>query len=276
MATSNPNLYKQHRFSKPVPATEEDIALAKPFYNKNCNANNHVGCILIHGFTSTPYSMAYIAKSCSKLCYITTAQVLSGHATSPEDLADTTAEDWINDIDNIYKDLLHECNQIILIGQSLGGAIAAQIASKYKHNTKALFLLSPALNTPMIVKLGRFIAPMAKLLNIHYIKKAIGGDIKKCNQFEITYNKIPLNIFRQLQRCFKAGRRSLSKIHCLTIVFTSPFDHVISYKKTKSSFKKIKSKNKYFIPLLNSYHVISQDNDVDTIIFHIIKTIKRL
>jgi carboxylesterase len=276
MTTSNPNLYKQHRFSKPVPASEEEIALAKPFYYKNQDANHRIGCIVIHGFTSTPNSMLKIAEAVAKQCYITKAPLLPGHGTSPEDLANTTASDWTHYIDQQFQGLLEECDQIILIGQSLGGAIAAQIASKYPQQTSALFLLSPAFNTPFSVKIGCAIAPLAKILNIHFLDKQVGGDIKNKDDFEITYNRIPFSIFKQLDTAFTSGLQILPNITCPTTVFATPQDHVISFKKNQAAFKDIKSENKEFITLDNSYHVISQDNDIDNIIEHIQRNISQL
>ena len=165
MAMRNTNLYMQHRFSKPVPATKEEAALAKPFQHQNKALRNRIGCLLIHGFTSTPDSMRDIAVAVTKECYLSKAVLLPGHGTSPEDLADTTANDWIQYIEKQYLALMKECDQIVLIGQSLGGAIAAELASHHPQKINALFLLSPAFYTPFSVKLGYFLEPILRLIN---------------------------------------------------------------------------------------------------------------
>lgn len=98
---------------------------AEPFYFPG----NRVGCLLIHGFTGTPYEMRTLGNRLAEQGYTVLAPALAGHATQLVDILPTRWTDWYASVTNAYTQLRETCNAIFPIGLSLGGALALHLAA---------------------------------------------------------------------------------------------------------------------------------------------------
>ena len=63
--------------------------LVEPFYFPG----NRVGCLLIHGFSGSPSEMRFMGERLAKAGWTVSGILLSGHGTTPEQMAKTTWED---------------------------------------------------------------------------------------------------------------------------------------------------------------------------------------
>ena len=101
--------------------------LYKEFYYKG----NAIGIILIHGFTSIPEQMKNLGIYLSEKGYTVKGVLLKGHGTTPKDLESTNYKDWIKSVEVEYTKMREKCKQLIVIGESMGGLIALNIASRF-------------------------------------------------------------------------------------------------------------------------------------------------
>ncbi len=98
---------------------------AEPFYFPG----NRVGCLLIHGFTGTPYEMRELGLRLAAQGYTVLGPALAGHATSLADMLPTRWGDWYASVTAAYDQLRADCDAIFPIGLSLGGALALHLAA---------------------------------------------------------------------------------------------------------------------------------------------------
>jgi carboxylesterase len=103
-------------------------ALKLPYFK----AGSQIGCLLIHGFTSTPAELRLIGEGLARVGYTTNGILLAGHGTQPEDLLPVTYEDWIESAQQGINQLKKSCKKIIVIGHSMGGLLALQMAARNK------------------------------------------------------------------------------------------------------------------------------------------------
>ncbi len=101
------------------------LSNAEPFYFPG----NRVGCLLIHGFTGTPYEMRELGERLAARGYTVLGPALAGHATKLEDMLPTRWTDWYASVTAAYDQLRAECDPIFPIGLSLGGALALHLAA---------------------------------------------------------------------------------------------------------------------------------------------------
>ena len=106
-----------------------------------------IGVLLIHGLTGAPLEMRPIAKYLKSLGYRVEVPLIAGHGSGHEELLATTWQDWLDSMRKSINHLAVECDQVIIVGLSVGGLLGVLLAGE---NTKVsgLVLLSFALGIP--------------------------------------------------------------------------------------------------------------------------------
>ena len=104
--------------------------------------NSSHGALLIHGFTGNPAEMLLLGKYLNSKGLTVLAIRLAGHATSVQDLIRTTKEDWINSALDGYSILTGLCDKISVVGASMGGLIALNLAT-IQNCEKVVTLAAP-------------------------------------------------------------------------------------------------------------------------------------
>lgn len=97
-------------------------------------------CVLIHGFTGSPHEVEPLAKHLHALGYEVHTPTLAGHASSRADMRQATWRQWIESAESVVKELVERDGSIHIAGFSMGGLIAAHLATKYK--VRSLIILS--------------------------------------------------------------------------------------------------------------------------------------
>lgn len=96
------------------------------------------GVLLIHGFCGSPRLYMHLSQILSKKGYTIYAPLLAGHGTKPEDIADCTAQDWINDVDKAYDEIKKYCKKVHIVGLSMGGGLGTYLAGRHGGDPSVL------------------------------------------------------------------------------------------------------------------------------------------
>ena len=105
------------------------IPTAEPFFFPGQGKNARIGCLVTHGFTGTPKEMRWLGEYLNKQGYTVCGIRLNGHATKPEDMIRSRWQDWLLSVEDGYN-LLHACcEQVFLLGLSVGGVLSLTAAS---------------------------------------------------------------------------------------------------------------------------------------------------
>jgi carboxylesterase len=108
-----------------------------------CNDMKQPLLILIHGFGGNPDEVAPLAEFLSRKGYRTISPGLKGHTGLRNDLKGITYRDWIQSVENELLKAGRELTESILIGFSMGGLIAVNVA--VRHRVAAVITI----NTPI-------------------------------------------------------------------------------------------------------------------------------
>ena len=87
------------------------------------------GALLIHGFASTPPEMRRLGEHLAQRGWRCVAPALPGHGLSPHDLHRTRWTDWVAGVQHEFDALAAECDDVVVAGQSMGGALALHLAA---------------------------------------------------------------------------------------------------------------------------------------------------
>ena len=213
---------------------------------------NDIGCLLIHGFRSCPWEMREYGYYLNSLGFSVHICLLPGHGTDPQDLISVKWDQWLQLVEDSYKDLQKRCKKIFVAGLSTGGSLALYLASI--HQVDGIIALAPGL---FLKQRFAFLSHILKYV-WKYKKIKSGPDVSITIDSKV-YPKVPVASVSQLLQLFKALKKRLSKIKVPVLIVYSPQDHVVKTKSSRKIFNSISSKNKQLLQLEKSYHILTMD-----------------
>ncbi len=196
---------------------------------------NGEAVLLVHGFSSSPREMLPLGQILQQHNYTAYGVRLPGHGTTPQDLANRKAEEWLTTVDHGYQ-ILRDMNlKVSVAGLSTGAVLSLHMA--LRHHPNKMILLSPFL------KLQHFLAPFAGIL--HYL---IPYQVKELHEEELPfyYQKRPLKGISQINRLLKQLEGKFSSITTPTLILTSTGDATIAQGTAEKINQKLGSQEKPF------------------------------
>ncbi len=231
---------------------------------------NRIGVLLLHGFTATPQSVRPWGEYLSKAGYTVSCPLLPGHGVSWQVMNKTRWQDWyetaVMDFENLQKD----CDQVFVMGLSMGATLALKIAEDYPDKVTGLVLVNPSVMTK---DWRAHFAPIVKLVKPSL--QGIGNDIKKADAQELAYDRFPVKAFDSLRHLWEITRTHLVNVTAPVLLFHSRQDHTVEPINSTIVLKGISSADKQEIICENSYHVATLDNDAEKIFQGSVDFIKR-
>ena len=89
-----------------------------------------LGCLLIHGFTSTPYDVRSCGEFLAERGIAAEGVLLAGHGTTPEDLARTRLPEWLDSIREAHARLRARVPTVYALGISLAANFLVYLAQE--------------------------------------------------------------------------------------------------------------------------------------------------
>jgi len=216
-----------------------------------------IGVLLCHGFTGSVASVAPWAHAIAQGCDArVVAPRLSGHGTSWQDLATTVWTDWYADVEAAREELAATCDTIFVGGLSMGGGLALKLA---QHQAVAGVLLV----NPAVASKNRLLPLTGVLRHVIASQPGIASDIRKEGVEELGYDRISVAAAWSMARLWAEVRSNLSQVSAPIIMFRSDVDHVVDDSSHQALIRAIPSTE--VVPLHNSYHVATLDNDAELI-----------
>lgn len=240
---------------------------AEPFEHEG----GPVGALLCHGFTGTPQSLRPWAEHLAAAGLTVSLPRLPGHGTTPDEANLTTWQDWYAELDRALTALHDRCDEVFVMGLSMGGTLAIRLAEERPDAVAGLVLVNPSLLTK---RPDRFLLPVLRWVLPTYA--GIASDIKKPGAVELAYDRIPVKAAYQLSKLWLATRSDLGSVRAPILVFRSTEDHVVEPDSCALLREKVASTDVREVLLEDSYHVATLDNDAQTIFDGSLEFVRRL
>ncbi len=129
--------------------------------------------LMVHGFPGSPAEMRPLAQVLHQAGWTVEGLLLPGFGPDIETLPDRKYSDWLNAVQTALSQLNREYTQVLLIGHSMGGAVALQAAST--GGAAGLVLISPfwKLDSPLwtflpVIKIAFPTFPVFKLIPLDF------------------------------------------------------------------------------------------------------------
>jgi carboxylesterase len=229
------------------------------------------GVLLCHGFTGTPQSLRPWAEHLAAAGLTVELPRLPGHGTTPQEMNRTGWEDWYAEVDRAFGRLRDRCDEVFVMGLSMGGTLAIRLAEQRGPEIAGLVLVNPSLLTK---RPDRHLLPVLQLLVPTWT--GISSDIKKPGITEEAYTRVPLKAAYSLSKLWTVTRLDLGKVTNPILVFRSSVDHVVEPDSCIELKARVGSSDVREVVLEDSYHVATLDNDAETIFEGSLEFIRRL
>lgn len=216
------------------------------------------GALVIHGFTGSPHSVRNVAAALAEDGMSVELPLLPGHGTTVEAMLDTSWDDWSAKVEATYKDLASRTDHMVVVGLSMGGTLAAWVASRFEVD--ALVVINAALKPQPEVT--EFVE--ALLANGDSTMDAIGSDIKKEDAIEVAYDRTPLEPLRSLGLAIDELQDRIGNIGARVLICRAAEDHVVP-PDSAEHFASLLDTHVEWLELDDSYHVATLDNDAEAI-----------
>jgi carboxylesterase len=240
---------------------------AEPFLHEG----GRTGALLVHGFTGTPQSLRGWGQHLADAGLSVSVPRLPGHGTSVAEANLTHWEDWYAEVERQLALLRERCDDVFVMGLSMGGTLSIRLAEEHGDEIAGLVLVNPSLLTK---RPDRFLLPVLRWLKPTW--PGIASDIKKDGSTELAYAQIPVKAAYQLSRLWLTTRGDLDKVTQPLLVLRSTEDHVVEPDSARMLLEKVSSADVREVLLENSYHVATLDNDAPLIFESSLKFVQRL
>jgi len=225
------------------------------------------GVLLLHGFTGMPSELRLLADALWRVGYTVLCPRLAGHATSPEDMARMSREDWCDSALDGYALLLGLTKRVSIVGHSMGALIALYLAAQ--KPVERVVALAP----PLFIDRGRAmkrLAPRSLCIGrFHPKKRSRLPDVPDyCN---MTYDVMPLIAVHELIGFIEHVKTCLEYVSAPLLIVHSLNDHTAQPKSLHYIYENVGAIQKEVLWLVRSGHLVMLDAERHTLFRRIIK-----
>ncbi|MHB8717465.1 MAG: alpha/beta hydrolase [Candidatus Dormibacteria bacterium] len=182
------------------------------------------GALLLHGFAGTPPELRRLGDHLAAHGWRARGPVLAGHGTSPEDLERSTRHDWIASAQAELDRLAAECQEVAVVGQSMGGAIALHLAAVDLRVRAVATLAAPVFLSPLV----SLALPVVRRLRRWQYP---GTDVDLCDQSAIeelhSHGRRPFSAINEFVRLIAEVREELVQVRAPVLVMHGGGDRTI-------------------------------------------------
>ncbi|MFH1130619.1 MAG: alpha/beta fold hydrolase [Pseudomonadota bacterium] len=230
-----------------------------------------LGVLLLHGFTSHLDAVNGLVPHLKKAGITFEMPILRGHGTRYQDLKGVVARDWYVDAERALIKLWNRVDRIIVVGLSMGGLVALELAMRHPDKLAGVVTVAAAL---------KFADPLARLTGL--ISKAVKywPSPESFNDPSLkpnckNYPKFPTKTFGSLYHYSQEVASHLCEVHVPICVLQSKADQVVAPRSANIIYEKVSSPIREIIWYQKSGHEMMQDLEADQVFEDIMEFLRR-
>lgn len=212
--------------------------------------------LLIHGFTACPYEMRELGEELYKQGHNVFGVRLAGHGTTVADFAKVGARNWKNSAKQglAISSLLGR--RVIVIGESMGGALATILGRDFSGQVTQLVLCAPAFQC---------VNRMAVLTRLSLVRRLIPQNdmgVQFDWQRPYWYGLIPTSAVAELIKVAREGQGAGPGIKAPTLIIHALNDRIIRHQGSAAFYQSLSGLNatqKRLILFPNGHHNLTID-----------------
>jgi len=244
--------------------------------------------ILVHGLTGTPNEMRHLAFTLHKEGYSVICPRLARHGEPLPILKHATWEELYSGLRTVFLAALESGDQVSVAGLSMSALFVLLLAEEFGQDLAAGICLAPTLffdgwNVPWYNRLLPLASYTPLRFNLYFkesrpygiknerIQGMVHRHFSKAKLEDSDgiakygYAFFPVALFHELRRLARKIVPMLGQVKAPLLLIHPQEDDTASLKNSKLIFDRIASPIKKLVVLQNSYHVITADQERETV-----------
>ncbi|MDX9999978.1 MAG: alpha/beta fold hydrolase [Polyangia bacterium] len=234
--------------------------------------HERLGVLLLHGFTSSLRTVDGLVPYLEAAGLPYRMPILRGHGTKWEDLQGVTAADWYADAEAALVDLAREVDAVAVVGLSMGGLVALELAMNHPMKVGAVVTVAGALRfkdpltrlTPVLAKVARS-WPSPESFN----------DLTLRSRSE-NYPRFTTDSFLSLYSYSAEIEKRLGEVRSPICVLQSKTDQVIAPISANLIYERVASEHREIHWFKRSGHEMMQDCEAEAVLEQIMEYLGKL
>jgi len=221
-------------------------------------------CLLIHGFTGTPWDVRPLGEALSRAGIGVHALRLPGHGTTPEAMLQARAPDWLLACDEALGRL--PGRRVAVAGLSMGALLALVLAARHPNRVAGVAALAPAVRfrdrTLNSLRAVRVAAPLLELIR-PWVRKDTTDLLDDAARAEApVLRSWPSARLRDLWEMQDLGWGSAARVSCPVLVMVGAQDHVVDEAGAAALVRRLeKSPSVRYVRIEDSAHILPRDRN---------------
>lgn len=250
---------------------------AGPFAAPGTGTRRRTGVAVLHGFTGNPNATRPLGRRLVAEGYAVVVPRLPGHGTDWRELARTRYADWRAAADRAVVDLAARCETVVVVGLSVGGTIALDIASRRHDRVHGVVAINPQiLDRPeLLARVGRYLRFVVPAL-----PKSLFGvpvnDIARPGADERAYSVVPTRAAWSWVAELPRVRARLRRMTTPVLVVYALGDRTIDPANGQAVARMAGGHDVTTLALERSRHVATLDHDAGVLEDAVIRFVERI
>jgi carboxylesterase len=231
-----------------------------------------LGVLLLHGYTGSLRTVDGLVPLLEEAGLPYRMPVLRGHGTTYEDLLGVTSRDWYSDAEAALLDLAPEVDRVAVVGLSMGGLVALELAMNHPDLVAATVTVAASL---------RFKDPLAGITPL--LSKVVStwpspnsfNDLS-CKVSCENYPRFTTDSFASLYAYAREIEARLPEVKTPVCVLQSKKDQIIAPVAANMIYEKVSSTNREIHWFARSGHEMMQDLEAEAVFASVMEYLAKL
>jgi carboxylesterase len=231
-----------------------------------------LGVLLLHGYTSSLRAVDGLVPRLEHAGIPYRMPTLRGHGTSFEDLRGVTAADWYADAEAALLDLAPHVDQVAIVGLSMGGLVALDLAAHHPESIAAVVTVAAALR--FRDPLARFSPVMAKMVPTWPSPNSFNDPTLK-SRCE-NYPRFTTDSFASLYAYSREIEARLPEVRRPVCILQSKRDQIVAPVAANVIYERVASEHREIHWFEHSGHEMLQDLEADAVLARVMDYLGQL
>ncbi|WP_182419886.1 carboxylesterase [Bartonella sp. HY038] len=245
------------------------------------------GVMLIHGLTGTPTEMHILAKGLNKAGFSVFGMQLAGHCGDEADIVKTNWQDWYQSVNDAADAFLKHVDTLFVGGLSMGALLALKLAAERPKDIAGVGVYGATLiydgwSIPYLIRRTQFLILWLYKMGLFHnrvfierppyglkderIRKTVADSMFSGDSTKGGLAGNPFPSLAEMMMLVKNMRPQIDEVRAPCLVMHSANDDIANIKTNGGYIAEHVAGPVEFIPLDNSYHLITIDRDRKNVI----------